>query len=62
MAIPISYPLINGHRYSWASVELTFANGPVIRGVKSIDYGDELTPGKAARLGSERHRSYARRV
>lgn len=50
MAIPISYPLINGHRYSFSSIEFG-ANGIVMRGVSSIDYGDELTPGKMRGTG-----------
>lgn len=50
MAIPISYPLVNGHRYSFVSIEFS-ANGLVMRGVKSIDYGDKLTPGKMRGTG-----------
>lgn len=50
MPIPISYPLINGHRYSFASIEFG-ANNAILRGVSSIDYGDELTPGKMRGTG-----------
>lgn len=50
MAIPISYPLVNGHRYSFTSIEYG-ANGMIMRGVSSIDYGDELTPGKMRGTG-----------
>jgi hypothetical protein len=50
MAIPISYPLINGHRYSYSSIEFG-QNGVTIRGISSIDYGDELTPGKIRGTG-----------
>lgn len=50
MAIPISYPLVNGHRYSFVSIEFG-ANGAIMRGVSSIDYGDELTPGKMRGTG-----------
>lgn len=50
MSIPISYPLVNGHRYSFVSIEFA-ANGAVMRGVKSIDYGDKLTPGKMRGTG-----------
>jgi hypothetical protein len=48
--IPISYPLINGHRYSWTSLEIGL-NGVTMRGVSSIDYGDELKPGKMRGTG-----------
>jgi hypothetical protein len=42
---PLTYPLINGIRYSWASIEMQ-ANGLIIPGVRSINYSDTLTPGK----------------
>lgn len=45
MAFQIDYPLINGHRYSFASVEAQF-NGLPILGIKSINYSPELIPGK----------------
>src|SRR5258707_785556 len=52
MPIPISYPLINGHRYSWNSVELGLGPaGIIMRGVSSIDYGDQLTPGNLRGTG-----------
>ncbi len=40
------YPLINGHRFSYASIELNVF-GMVFMGVKAINYSDKLTPGKA---------------
>lgn len=52
MPIPISYPLINGHRYSWTSVEIGLGqSGIIVRGIASIDYGDQLTPGKLRGTG-----------
>lgn len=50
MPFPISYPLVNGHRYSFTSIEFG-ANGIVTRGVSSIDYGDGLMPGKMRGTG-----------
>ena len=41
--MPIQYPLINGHRYSFASIEAK-ANGLKIIGFKSINYDDGLKP------------------
>lgn len=38
------YPLINGHRYSFASIEARFNGIPII-GFKSLNYSDELQPG-----------------
>ena len=40
----ISYPLINGLRYSFASIECTI-NGDKFLGFKSINYDDGLKPG-----------------
>lgn len=45
MAPPIPYPLINGHRYSFASIEARF-NGIAIIGFKSLNYDDSLEPGE----------------
>ncbi len=45
MPFNIEYPLVNGHRYSFASVEAQF-NGLPILGIKSINYSPELMPGK----------------
>lgn len=39
----IPYPLVNGHRYSFASIEF-IANGVPIPGAVSINYSDELEP------------------
>lgn len=48
---PVQYPMINGHRYSWASIEFGFNNGAVMRGIKSIDYSHSLTPAKLTGTG-----------
>lgn len=41
------YPLVNGHRYSWVSINAVFGNVPIpILGIKSINYSSKLTPGK----------------
>jgi len=45
MPAPIPYPLIQGHRYSFASIEAVF-NGLKILGFTSISYEDSLEPGK----------------
>lgn len=50
MPIQILYPDINGHRYSFSSITFGAAGQPT-RGVSSIDYGDELTPGKMRGTG-----------
>jgi hypothetical protein len=42
MTTPIAYPLINGVRHSWASVELK-VGGQIIYGVKSINYSRKRT-------------------
>jgi hypothetical protein len=39
------YPLINGKRYSFASIELNF-NGLIFLGFKEISYSDDLEPGE----------------
>lgn len=42
----ISYPLVKGHRFSYASIELKINGSPFpILGVKSINYSQELAPG-----------------
>lgn len=45
MPPPIMFPLINGHRYSFASIEARFNDIPII-GFKSINYDDSLEPGE----------------
>jgi hypothetical protein len=37
-------PVINGHRYSWASLEVTI-RGMMVIALRSINYSSELTPG-----------------
>lgn len=41
----IQYPLINGTRHEWSSVELKIKN-QVFVGVKAFDYSDKLEPTK----------------
>lgn len=49
----VLYPLINGHRYSFASIELT-ANFLPFVGIKSINYSQELEPGDVYGTGSNK--------
>jgi hypothetical protein len=51
MAFSIQYPLVNGHRWSWASLEMTF-NGLLYVGVKSLNYKPSLKPGLVRGTGS----------
>jgi hypothetical protein len=44
MALPV-FPLINGNRYDYSSVEI-LVNGVPYRGIKAIDYKDSLDPAK----------------
>lgn len=44
MAATILNPIINGHRFSWASIEVVI-NGLQIAALRSINYTSELTPG-----------------
>lgn len=46
MPYQIEYPLINGHRFSWASIEAQFGDAGLIIGLKSINYSPKLDPGK----------------
>lgn len=45
MPFLIEYPLINGHRFSFASVEALFGAAGLIIGLRSINYKATLTPG-----------------
>ena len=40
----ITSPIINGHRYSWASIEIV-VNGFVYVGITRISYGSSMEPG-----------------
>jgi hypothetical protein len=40
-----AYPLINGNRCSWSSIELN-VNNTIVRATKAIDYTQGLEPGK----------------
>lgn len=44
MPLPISYPLINGHRYSFASIEARFNGIPFI-GFSAINYKPSMKAG-----------------
>lgn len=48
----ISYPLVNGHRYSFASIEVDF-EGKKFLGFTEINYKDSLEPGKLRGLGPQ---------
>lgn len=48
--MPVSYPLINGVRHSWSSVEAKIA-GAVIGGITEINYAPKLEPGKVRGAG-----------
>jgi hypothetical protein len=50
--MPGSSPIINGHRYSFASIELT-ANGRLYLGITRISYGSSLKPGRVRGTDSE---------
>lgn len=41
----ISYPLVNGNRFDWSSVEIKF-QGEIITGVKDVSYSHTLEPTK----------------
>jgi hypothetical protein len=43
--MPISYPLINGVRYDFSSIEVHIA-GRTVLGIKEISYSDNLEPGE----------------
>lgn len=44
---PIAYPLINGHRFSFASAEIFLPGNPLpVLGITAVNYSSELMPGK----------------
>lgn len=47
----VSYPMINGKRHSWASIELR-TDGDIILGFTEIDYKASLDPGEVRGAGS----------
>lgn len=47
----VSYPMINGKRHSWASVELR-ADNDIILGITEADYKASLDPGEVRGAGS----------
>lgn len=46
------YPLINGHRYSFSSIEATF-NGKKYIGFSAINFDEELEPGEVRGASAE---------
>lgn len=51
---PSVFPLVNGHAYSYASIEVTFADLPIpMISFKSINYEADLEPGEIR--GSDPH-------
>jgi Asp-tRNA(Asn)/Glu-tRNA(Gln) amidotransferase C subunit len=55
--VPLSYPLINGYRYSWASVAAILGAGSFtqeLSGLKSINYATEVSRGEARGAGRQR--------
>lgn len=51
MSTAIQYPLINGTRHSWSSIEFR-ANGTVILGCTEINYSPKLDPAVVRGAGS----------
>jgi hypothetical protein len=51
MPLP-SYPLINGRRYSFASIEINI-NGEAILGCKELQYTEALEPGEVRGAGPQ---------
>lgn len=47
----VSYPMVNGKRHSWASVELR-VDSDIILGITEIDYKASLDPGEVRGAGS----------
>lgn len=51
MAFDVDTPLINGRRHSWASLEVTVANFPVVSGITELNYKWTMDPGIAKGAG-----------
>ena len=49
----ILYPLVNGNRHDWSSLDIKVL-GVSVFGIKSLDYNDELTPGKVYGSGAQK--------
>lgn len=49
----INFPLINGNRMDFSSVDIIVAASRM-RGIKSIDYSQSLTPGKVRGTGAQK--------
>jgi hypothetical protein len=47
----VAYPLINGVRHSWASIEIRVA-GNIVLGITEINYNDGLEPGVVRGAGA----------
>ncbi len=52
MAQP-QYPLINGHAYSYSSIELDLGTVGIITGITEVNYSHELDPGEVRGLRPE---------
>lgn len=50
----MDFPLINGHRYSWASMEFDFDGGLDIEHIKEFSYKHSLEPGDVRGTGSQK--------
>lgn len=53
MPFAISYPFINGHRYSWASIEVRILDR-IFFGFSSINYSGTLEPADVYGTGSKK--------
>jgi hypothetical protein len=42
--MPVAFPMINGVRHSWSSVEIRLDNG-IVLGITEINYSPKLEPG-----------------
>lgn len=49
----MDFPLINGHRFSWASANFDFDGGEVIH-IKELSYTHTLEPGEVRGTGSQK--------
>jgi hypothetical protein len=55
--IPVSYPTVNGYRYSWASIVATIASGTVTQqlvGLKAISYSNSVARSEVRGEGRQR--------
>ena len=52
--MPITYPLVNGTKFDWASVEIELGEAGIFVGVKELSYSDSLEPGIVRGTGAEK--------